>query len=208
MFAPKSGQFLVPFVIVVLLLLALPAAHVIPLTFEYEAVLVLAFVFLVFFLLFFRDPERRPGEGIVAAADGRVLGIGREGERVRIATFMNVTDVHVNRFPIGGRVEAIETTGEGFRPAYHPDALHNLQRRYTLSTSLGPVDVIQMTGMVAKRLVSYVGVGEVRSKGDRLGMIALGSRVDVLLPAERVRVLVRVGDRVRAGRTSLAEERP
>ncbi len=157
-----------------------------------------------FFAVFLRDPHRTPGAGVVSAADGRIREVARDGVRWRISVFMNVTDVHVNRFPVGGRVQAIVTRGAGFRPAYRPDALHNLQRSYTLTTPIGPVEVVQMTGLVARRLVSLVQVGSVGATGARLGMIVLGSRVDVLLPADRAVPTVRVGDRVRAGASRIA----
>jgi phosphatidylserine decarboxylase len=207
-FAPQTGRYLLPVLGLIALLAVLVGLGLLPRSIPYWGLLVVALGFWLFLALFFRDPERRTGAGIVAAADGRILAIERAEGRVRIATFMNVTDVHVNRFPIDGTVTAIETTGSGFRPAYVPDAIHNVQRRYALETALGPVEVVQMTGVVAKRLVSFVGVGTHGKKGERLGMIVLGSRVDVILPAEAVRVGVAVGDRVRAGETSIARERP
>ena len=168
--------------------------------------LVVAWVFFGFFAWFFRDPARRPGPGIVSAADGRVLAVGPDGDRTRIAVFMNVTDVHVNRFPIEGTVEAVEDGGEGFRPAFHPDAVHNVWRKTTLATAVGSVDIVQMTGILARRIVSFVGPGDRGAKGDRLGMIVLGSRVDLLFEHGRVRPTVKVGDRVVAGVTRVARE--
>lgn len=207
MFAPETGRFLVPVLVLLALLTALVALGYLPRTLEFALLLAIGYGYWAFFAAFFRDPERTPGEGIVAPADGRVLAIDREGDRIRLAVFMNVTDVHVNRFPWAGRVESIETNGEGFRPAYAPDAHHNLQRHYTLSTSVGEMEVVQMTGLIARRLVSLVGVGATRAKGDRLGMIVLGSRVDLLLPSDAVEIAVHVGDRVRAGATTVARVR-
>jgi phosphatidylserine decarboxylase len=161
-----------------------------------------------FLAVFLRDPERAPGSDIVSAADGRVQRVEREGARWRVAVFMNVTDVHVNRFPMDATVVSIEDAGSGHRPAFVPDASHNAQRRYLLATPLGEVELIQMTGALARRLVSWVRPGEHHAKGDRLGMIALGSRVDLLLPAHLVVPCVRRGDRVRAGRTTVARETP
>jgi phosphatidylserine decarboxylase len=158
----------------------------------------------VFFAIFFRDPERVPGPGVVSAADGRVMVVAEEEGRWRIAVFMNVTDVHVNRFPLDAEVAGIEDSGEGFRPAYAVDATHNLQRSYRLTTGYGLVEVIQMTGLVARRLVSLVRVSEEHRKGDRLGMILLGSRVDVLLSVGAFRPTVKPGDRVWAGRSTIA----
>ncbi len=159
-----------------------------------------------FFAAFFRDPERTPGDGIVSAADGRVREVAREGDRWRVSVFMNVTDVHVNRLPLDATVEAIGDAGAGFRPAYRPEATHNVQRSYRLATAVGAVEVVQMTGVVARRLVAFVRAGWSGRKGQRFGMIVLGSRVDVLLPAGRIRPAVKVGDRVRAGETTIARE--
>jgi len=161
-----------------------------------------------FLLVFYRDPERIAGDGIVSAADGRVRAVERLGDTWRISVFMNVTNVHVNRLPFDAEIEAIEGSGSGFAPAYREVADRNVQRRYRLKTSLGPVEVVQITGAVARRLVSFVRVGWVGRKGERLGMIVLGSRVDVVLPADRTRPVVRVGERVVAGRSTIALESP
>ena len=160
-----------------------------------------------FLLVFFRDPERRPeGNGILSAADGQVRAVeaAEDGDTWRVSVFMNVTNVHVNRFPIDARVVSVSDTGEGHRPAYRADAHHNRQRSYTLETAIGAVQVVQMTGILARRLVSFVLPGERRLRGERLGMIVLGSRVDVLLPGARCRPVVSVGMRVRAGQTVIA----
>jgi phosphatidylserine decarboxylase len=158
--------------------------------------------------VFFRDPERTPQGEIVSAADGRVRAVDHDATALRISVFMNVTDVHVNRFPLDGTVERIDDLGKGFRPAYEEDSRHNVRRHYTLSTAVGGVEVIQMTGIVARRLVSYVRPGHAGRVGERLGMIALGSRVDILFPVGRVEPLVKVGDRVRAGETPIARGKP
>ena len=208
MFAPGAGRYLGAAAAALLFLAALPAVGAVPLSLPWTLGLLAGVLVWGFFAVFFRDPERTPGGGIVSAADGRVRAVDREGSAWRISVFMNVTNVHVNRFPLDGRVTEIEGSGSGFRAAYRPDADRNVQRRYRLSTALGPVEVIQITGVVARRLVSFVRVGSVRKKGDRLGMVVLGSRVDVLVPADRASPVVRVGDRVRAGTSPLAREGP
>jgi phosphatidylserine decarboxylase len=172
------------------------------------AVLLIALGFAIFLAVFLRDPDRAPGVDIVSAADGRVREVAAQGERLLVSVFMNVTDVHVNRLPLDGTLVRVEDAGRGYAPAYRPDARSNVQRRYHLSTGLGPVEVVQITGAVARRLVAFRKPGWAGRKGDRLGMIVLGSRVDVLLPAARVVALVAVGDRVIAGSTSIARERP
>ena len=159
----------------------------------------------VFFAVFLRDPDRPVGSHVVSAADGVVNFITTDLGRLTVAVFMNVYDVHVNRFPLGGNIIGIEDGGQGYRLAFRPGASKNRQRRYRLSTAVGEVEVIQMTGWFARRLVSYVKTGETRAKGDRLGMIRFGSRVDVILPADKVRPTVRRGEHVKAGVTTIAE---
>jgi phosphatidylserine decarboxylase len=207
-FAPGAARFLGAGVAVLLVLASLPVLGAVSLSPGWAALLIAGGAVWAFFAAFFRDPERPLGEGIVSAADGRVRAVDREGDTWRISVFMNVTNVHVNRFPLEGRVDAIEGSGSGFRPAYRPDADRNVQRHYRLSTALGTVEVVQITGVVARRLVSFVRVGSTGKRGERLGMIVLGSRVDVLLPSDRTVPVVRVGDRVLAGASSLAREVP
>ena len=206
MFAPGAARYLGAGAALVLFIAALPVVGGAPISLPWAGVLVVSLGVLLFFAVFLRDPERTPGTGIVSAADGRVREVAREGDVWRISVFMNVTNVHVNRFPLEGQVVGIENGGTGFRAAYRPDADRNVQRRYRLSTALGVVEVVQITGVVARRLVSFVRVGSVGKKGDRLGMIVLGSRVDVLLPAARTAPVVEVGARVRAGTSPIARE--
>jgi phosphatidylserine decarboxylase len=163
---------------------------------------------LVFLLVFFRDPERRAGEGVVSAADGRVRAVEKQSGRWTVSVFLSPLDVHVNRLPLDATVEEVEGSGEGHLPAYRPEASGNVQRRYRLRTEVGSVEVVQITGIVARRLVSFVRPGDVRRKGERFGMIVLGSRTDVVLPADRVEPTVRVGERVHAGSSSIARILP
>lgn len=208
MFAPGAGRPLGAVAAVLVLAAVLLGVGLVPDPVAAAVTLVLAAGVWAFFAVFFRDPERTIGPGIVSAADGRVRSVDREGDRWRISVFMNVTDVHVNRLPLDAAVEAIADAGSGFRPAYRPEADHNVRRAYSLSTPIGPVEVVQITGIVARRLVSFVRAGSAGHKGDRFGMIVLGSRVDVLLPADRVTPVVRAGDRVLAGATTIARESP
>jgi phosphatidylserine decarboxylase len=168
---------------------------------------VFAALFLVF-LMFFRDPRRAPAPGIVAAADGRVNVVQREGNRIRVGTFMNLHNVHVNRIPYPGYLVRVEDRQGKKRPAFSPEASGNAQKRYLCGTPIGVVEVVQITGLIARRCVSYQDAGGPLPKGERLGMILFGSRVDVVLPADRVRVLVHVGEVVKANLTSIAEPLP
>lgn len=202
MFAPPGRIWLGTVAIVLLVLVVLYAIS--------HALLILAplVVVLVFFgllLSFFRDPERTVAEGIVAAADGRVMVVKEEGSRIRIGTFMNVTNVHVNRSPAAGYLVRVDTREGPRAPAYSPEATGNAQKRYLLGTPIGLVEVVQITGLIARRCVAYSRAGSPLRRGERFGMVLFGSRVDVVLPKDSVRVVVRVGTRVHAGSTTIAE---
>lgn len=207
MFAPGAGRPLGVAAGLLVLGTLLDALHVLSLSYVLWILLVAGVGVWGFFAWFLRDPERPVGVGIVSAADGIVRAVSVEGERTRISVFMNVTDVHVNRMPLDGTFSRIGTGGSGFRPAYRPDADRNVARTYDLDTAYGPVQVVQITGIVARRLVSFVRAGESRRRGERFGMIVLGSRVDVLLPRLRFEPSVRPGERVWAGRSTIARVR-
>jgi phosphatidylserine decarboxylase len=207
-FAPGAGRPLGAVGALLLAVAVLWAVRLLPFSLLALVPFLVVAGLVVFLAWFFRDPDRSVGEGIVSAADGRVREVTEEGDLLRVSVFMNVTDVHVNRAPLAGIFAAVETTGHGHRPAYRADAGRNVSRSYDLATPLGPVRIVQITGILARRLVSFVAPGDRRARGERFGMIILGSRVDVLLPHARVEPLVRVGDRVRAGVTPIARERP
>ncbi len=208
MFARGAVRLLGPAAALLALDLALLVAFAPPLGRAAEVAAAPLGALVVFLLVFYRDPERAAGDGIVSAADGRVRAVERAGDRWLVSVFLGVLDVHVNRWPTDVEVEAIESAGAGFRPAYRPDADANVRRTYRLRSAVGPVEVVQITGIVARRLVSFVAAGDHGRKGERFGMIVLGSRVDVLLPADRTEPTVRVGDRVRAGRSTIARVLP
>ena len=207
-FAPGAGRYLGAAAAVLLFFAVLPVVDAIPLSVPLAVGLLAGLAVWLFFAAFFRDPERVVADGVVSAADGRVRAVERDGDRWRVSVFMNVTNVHVNRFPVGGRVTSVEGGGSGHRAAYRPDADRNVQRHYQIASALGNVEVVQMTGVFARRLVSFVRVGSSGSKGERLGMIVFGSRVDVWLSADRATPVVKVGDRVHAGSSSIARETP
>jgi phosphatidylserine decarboxylase len=203
-FAPGTGRPLIVGGALLGALTVLSGLRLVPRTLALAVLLAAAWAVWVFLATFFRDPERVAGDEIVAPADGRVREVGIAEGRLIISIFMNVTNVHVNRFPLDARVERVEEAGKGFRPAYRADAAHNLRRSYQLTTAVGSVELVQMTGVLARRLVSFVSAGDAKKKGERLGMIVLGSRVDLNLPAERTYPVVVPGARVRAGVTTIA----
>ena len=133
---------------------------------------------------FFRDPDRAPGDGIVlAAADGVVSAIEHDADgRVRIATFMRLQDVHVNRAPVPGVVREQRHHAGGYKPAFRKDSDANERMEWTIDTDLGEVRLVQIAGLMARRIVPYSRPGDRVERGQRIGMIRFGSRVDVTLP--------------------------
>ncbi|GAB3139814.1 hypothetical protein GCM10027290_09650 [Micromonospora sonneratiae] len=166
---------------------------------------------------FFRDPERDlPDDesAVVAAADGKVLSVQRlhderfgDGEFLRIAVFLSVLDVHINRAPVAGKVVDYFVADGGFAAAMKPDAEHNVAAYTVLDTDRGTVVVAQRTGLIARRIVHRAPVGALLARGERFGLIRFGSRTDVYLPADAADPLVGPGDRVVGGSTVIARWR-
>ena len=160
---------------------------------------------------FFRDPERAvpavPG-AVLAPADGRVIEVDElndpfVGPAVRVAIFLSPLDVHVNRAPIAGLVVRAAYSRGRFVPAYRPDAGDMNERCVLhLQGESARVTVVQIAGVVARRIVCRVGPGDKLAAGERFGMIRFGSRTDCWLP-RGAEVRVRVGDRVTGGVTVL-----
>ena len=168
----------------------------------------------VWCVAFFRDPVRQGPRGAdlaIAPADGKVVSIVTVdepsfvgGRCQRVAIFMNVFDVHVNRYPMDGTVAYRHYNPGRFGHAAEDKASElNEQSSVGLQTARGKVLVRQIAGLVARRIVTDHAVGAVVAQGERMGLIRFGSRVDVFLPPEAT-VAVRVGDRTEAGRTVIA----
>lgn len=168
---------------------------------------------------FFRDPDRvtplRAGL-VIAPADGRIIAIQRmrppmelglgDAERVRISTFLSVFDVHVNRSPVPGRiVRSLYVPGAFLNAAFDKASEQNERRALVVETPGGEeVAVVQIAGLVARRIVTFAGEGDTVGVGQRFGLIRFGSRVDVYLPPEKT-ALVAIGQRAIAGETVLAD---
>jgi phosphatidylserine decarboxylase len=166
----------------------------------------------LFLLQFFRDPEREPLGGedtMVSPADGTVLSIGPApeapvGASRRISIFMSVFNCHVNRAPVGGRLADYVYRPGRKMAAFDEKASHqNEQYRITVEAQRGPVVFKQIAGALARRIVFRPRVGQILARGQRIGMIRFGSRVDLFVPDDAA-VLVSKGEKVRAGRTPLA----
>jgi phosphatidylserine decarboxylase len=166
---------------------------------------------------FFRDPQRdvtTDHDAIVAASDGRVLGVEQvtderfgDGELLRISVFLSVLDVHVNRSPVAGKVTDYFVEDGGYAAAMKPAAEHNVAAYTVLETEHGTVVVAQRTGLIARRIVQRAPIGSLLARGERFGLIRFGSRTDVYLPADRATALVAPGDRVVGGATVIARWR-
>ncbi len=169
-------------------------------------------VFLALFVFyFFRDPERvipsEPG-AIVSPGDGRVVVIkdeahgGHPGKRISV--FLAVWNVHVNRSPAAGTITRLEYKPGKFLAAWAETAsFENEQNVFTLTSEHGELVFKQIAGWVARRVVSWKKQGEVVERGERVGLVRFGSRVDIWMP-ENADVAVKVGDNVKGGSTILA----
>jgi phosphatidylserine decarboxylase len=166
---------------------------------------------------FFRDPERdvpTDPAAIVSSADGRVLSVERmtderfgPGEFLRIAVFLSVLDVHVNRVPVAGRVTDYFVEDGGYANAMTAAAEHNVAAYTVLDTDQGTVVVAQRTGLIARRIVQRAPIGTLVARGERMGLIRFGSRTDVYLPADRAEALVAVNEKVIGGSSVIARWR-
>jgi len=166
----------------------------------------------LFLVQFFRDPERQPEGGeetIVSPADGTVLSVAEApeapaGAKRRLSVFMSVFNCHVNRAPVSGRLGDYAYL-RGRKDAAFSDkaSVDNEQNRITLIGRSGSVTFKQIAGALARRIIFYPRVGDEVLRGQRIGLIRFGSRVDLFVP-DGAEVLVRPGDKLKAGETAVA----
>lgn len=164
---------------------------------------------------FFRDPERVGERGdslVISPADGKVVMITEvdepayvHGPTLRVSVFLNIFNVHVNRYPVGGVVEFVQySPGRFFNAANSRASMENEQMSVGINTGSQRILVRQIAGLIARRLVTYSQEGETVEQGGRMGLMQFGSRMDVFLPPGTP-VRVRVGDAVVGGQTVIAE---
>jgi phosphatidylserine decarboxylase len=191
----------------------------------------ISFIFLsiiAFIMQFFRDPKRNipTDEGvIVAPADGKILKgkidfmkivnsmddplmkhILKDGEKgFLISTFMSPFDVHVQRAPVSGKIVKTQYYPGKFKIAMGDVRTENEKNLIVIDSEYGKIGVIQISGFVARRIVQYVNVGDMVKIGDRLGMIRFGSRVNLIIPYDKFKVMVFEGEKPTAGETIMAE---
>jgi phosphatidylserine decarboxylase len=172
---------------------------------------IIFFIFGMFFLFFFRDPDRKVPEGenlILAPADGKVILIKpfdnlefMNSGGILVSVFMSLFDVHVNRVPISGIVKYFKYNPGKFLPAFKDKASsENEQTEFGLENEHGRVVLKQIAGIIARRIVCNLKQGDLVKAGDRFGMIKFGSRLDLFLP-ENAQIKVKLNHKVRAGET-------
>lgn len=163
----------------------------------------------LFVTYFFRDPERNFAGGprmVASPADGKVVSVRKEGEQEALSIFLSVFNVHVNRSPMAGVVSQVRYISGKFMGAFYEKAsLENERNSITIQRPDGSqITFIQIAGLIARRIVCWKKEGDTVGVGERVGLIKFGSRVDVILPPGS-KILVKVGDTVRAGETAVGE---
>lgn len=185
--------------------------------FFYYTLCFLSFFFFLFCLFFFRNPHRISGEArdrLISPADGKVTEIKEMmeeeflgSEAIRVSIFMSLVSVHVNRAPGDGRIMRVEHRPGKFELAWKNEVDRENERNYILIEGVDEKFlVVQIAGFLARRITSYVRVGDTVKRGDPLGIIAFGSRVDIYIP-KTYECMVQLHEMVRAGSTLLAKRR-
>jgi phosphatidylserine decarboxylase len=201
---------------------------VLPFLLGYFFISFIIFSAIAFIMQFFRDPKRNiPTDAgvVVAPADGKILKgkidylkivnstddpvmelILKDGEKgILISTFMSPFDVHVQRSPVSGKILKTKYYPGKFKIAFGDVRTENEKNLIVIDSVYGKIGVIQIAGFVARRIVQYVKVGDSVKIGDRLGMIRFGSRVNLIIPYDKFKVMVFEGEKPTAGETIMAE---
>ena len=176
---------------------------------------ILAVIGAGFMLFFFRNPERvPPGDpaAIVAGADGKIMAVKQMRENdflktdvVRISIFLSLLDVHVNRAPVSGKIGFLNYyPGKRYFTFMEKSSEYNQPSSIVIEGGPARCLVNQIVGPVARRVVYWLELGQPVAKGERIGMMKFGSRLDMYFPADEVEVIAKPGDRVRAGETVVA----
>ena len=181
-------------------------------------ILFFIFILLSFFTLwFFRDPERfveSQDNQFLSAADGKICFIGEEyppketdiNEKMKkVSIFMNIFNVHINRSPINGLIEKITyKNGKFFNASLDKASEHNERNSIIIKNNDEKIIVVQIAGLIARRILSFISENDIMTKGERIGLIRFGSRVDIYLPLN-YQIKVHQNDIVAAGKTIIAE---
>jgi len=171
----------------------------------------IVFIKAVFFILFFRDPDRKTGNGITACADGKIREISKKNDKELgncffVSTFMNLHNVHVNRMPFDGKIVSIKHLLGAHIPAFKKESDKNERVIIIIDTKIGKMKVIQIAGTLARRIVPYIKKGDELKKGERIGIIRFGSRVDLYFQMKKIKnINVKEGDKTKAGESTIAK---
>ena len=171
----------------------------------------------IFTLWFFRDPERyfdSQDNQVLSAADGKICFIGEDTAPIetdidqkmnKVSIFMNVFNVHVNRSPVDGNIEKIiYKNGKFFNASLDKASEYNERNSFIINNGEDKIVVVQIAGLIARRILSFISEGDKIDKGDRIGLIRFGSRVDIYFPPT-YDIKVNENDIVVAGETIIAE---
>lgn len=174
-----------------------------------------AIILALFCVYFFRNPERIANQGekiVTSPADGRIMDIEEvtedrfiHGRAIRVRIFLSLFNVHINRSPVDGEVVWMHRTGSKYLAAYKPEASDQNVRNYLgLETNGQKILLVQITGLVARRLVCWAAPGNLLQRGERFGLIRFGSCTEIYLPTDAI-LKVKAGDKVKGGETDIAE---
>ncbi|NLV23018.1 MAG: phosphatidylserine decarboxylase family protein [Syntrophomonadaceae bacterium] len=174
-----------------------------------------AIILALFCTYFFRNPERTASEEeaiVVSPADGRIMDIEEvaedrfiHGQAIRVRIFLSLFNVHINRNPVDAEVVWVQKIGSKYLPAYKPEAgTYNVRNYLGLDANGQKILLVQITGLVARRLVCWVSPGDRLQRGERFGLIRFGSCVELYLPTD-VDLKVKAGDKVKGGETDIAK---
>ncbi len=184
---------------------------------EYQVVAIAALLTTGFVTSFFRDPSRihpEDKDAIVCPADGKVIIVDEilderflQKKVIKVSIFMNVFNVHVNRIPFPGTVKRVVLKPGKFYSADKSEAaLHNEYCAMVVGTEFGDYGIVQVAGLIARRIICWAEKGDQVKTGQRYGLIRFGSRVDLYLPVDSD-VVVKTGEKVKAGETIIAHIR-
>jgi phosphatidylserine decarboxylase len=197
-------RFIIPLLLIAVLLFA----------FVEPWVAALPALLAAFVAYFFRNPDRTIPRGddlVVSPADGKIVRISTDGQgsdgQLHLSIFLSIFDVHVNRAPISGRLEKLEYHRGRFKAAFNDEASRvNEQNVLTVHGAGGTLVMKQIAGLIARRVVCWKKPGQELQRGEVIGLIRFGSRVDLILPGN-AEIRVRLGERVKGGSSVVAELR-
>jgi phosphatidylserine decarboxylase len=205
-FIAKEGWSIIAFFAILTIILYISSLEKLPWLF---------LIITLFCIYFFRNPHREADaaeHAVVAPADGRIQSIKKvyedefiKDEAICISIFLSLFNVHVNRVPISGTVTYTNKKGFRFHPAYSSNASdYNVSNSIGLETAYGKVLVVQITGFIARRIISWVTTGDTVMTGQHLGLIRFGSCTEIYLPVN-ADIMVETGQRIRGGETIIAQ---